>query len=839
MQGWFTNQSGDRIDVEVGSLEGDLTLTSLQIDSDTQDTVYKPIRYTSCEFGVLTDDIRLYNGVLLGSTITIKKNNNVIWSGIIVEVPNNQPFNYQLEELSFSAVDRLTQFKSQQQAFSKSRISFKNFLLGLLGEFYYFPFLDIDLDTTFSYQAYMDDESDVVYKSQILESILEYLGVSLMEYHSEYYILNPHCYNRSAGEKINSNGSTSALLSFDTKQINKYLIHDAGVQCSWKPSINSITLVADYKELGSGNVDPIASDDSNYWLAPNYEYNYGVTEAIEGPISDVWGNTQILFPKTGSYPYVDGVYDDTRPMIPNVHTTSQFNNAIYRDQDSITYSYALGFYVNPKTLIYYKLRRYGFSPYVDYYTYFKKNQEMTGKRCAEIILAETKQGQEVLDTVVEDLNVGGQDDEKKINAIEHSNYNITQVDSEDAGLFGCCELSYADDQTVYTQDAYTGAPKGSPSFSSMILVYGCNGVTYIAGDYAYHDGSPLVAYPAVDYDPQIDHLYPICKRTYKISPTPLQNSSLTRHYIVFNGAVQFFVDQMVSGYSKAYQDEKFSFDVSMRFLDDEDNVVLTKDSKIEYMLNKDANLFDPISTNNNVTWVTGINESGFAIPLGDVGTATQLELTIYPIWYFKHEFKATDQDIDPSDNYHLANSLVYNLNGEITRQTNVLPVDHYLLNLSAVIATGFVENEDPDPSQGQTSKDKSSTVYYWKNEEASLVGAEDLDISNKLCTYDGKSSTVSCPQLGQNYLGKIECYYYDGEWVSEIFRFGELIDQYKHPTIGFEVPIRGEICPMDHYTYPYVNQSDYVSIGYSYDVVKDATTVNIEELKDLTEVELV
>ena len=89
--------------------------------------------------------------------------------------------------------------------------------------------------------------------------------------------------------------------------------------------------MADYKELGSGNVDPIASDDSNYWLSPSYEYNFGATEPIEGPVSDVWGNTQILFPKTGSYPYVDGVYDDTRPMIPNVHTTSQFNNAIYRD----------------------------------------------------------------------------------------------------------------------------------------------------------------------------------------------------------------------------------------------------------------------------------------------------------------------------------------------------------------------------------------------------------------------------------------------------------------------------------------------------------------------------
>ena len=794
MIGTFINRNGEEVVIEVsGGNNSPLTIVSAKIESTGED-IFKPIKYTSFSFSVFTDNNNLYKGLFLNQTVTVTKENVIIWTGKIIELPKDQPFNYESEVLEFTAVDELTLLKSELIN-RKGRAKIKDYILECIGNFYYIPFLSLEnstglLDAEFSYQAYIEDESSVVYKSEILESVLSYLGVCLARYNGNYYIYSPSFTSQSICYAVSQEETQSVGIVREVVNISGSNIAKAEVKCSWNLPVNSITLTCDYIQAGSSNADETVKDETNYWLSDNYEFNYSLEEPIQNDENE--GEIK-LGVHTVSYP--KGWSSQQQTYYPY-----QMHNLYFYNQNKY------GDYIAPANVIDFTLLRYGFSPNVTYFTYYKPN---TNAALVTPVLAETATGEEVLSSIITNLTFPYTmtDKEKKLYTIQCANGDFVN----NGGLYGCCELSY--DYNEQNSENLVGVPKGSPNFKSSILVYGTNGINNI---YLFDDFIDKV---------------PICTRHYNISPTQLVNSSLRQHYIVFAGSLKFLTNNFQQGQWEAEFSGKCTMLVNMQFVDDEDNVIKTEQKKLEFSLEKGQDMFSGWNTTNNVTWLTGINESGFAIALGDIGRATKLNLTIYGIDQPKIEFGSGMYGSDYP---------TYNLQGVSKRTTDRIPIDQYLLDISAKIATGFVEGETPAETipSNEDAQNQTNTVYYWQSEEC-LTGGKDLDISNKLCTYDGKMSTFSSPTYNGDFLGKVNCNFYAGNYVSEVFRFGELIDQYKTPTIGFNVPLDGLGSYLAIYKYNYVNSSNYIAKSISYDCVTDQSVISIEELKPLTEVQLV
>lgn len=953
--GSFTNRSNDKFRLQINSSSGngskEITITGVTINSNSEATnIYAPIRYTSLDFSILTDDIDIYKGAFLNATVILKRKQNgsttTLWTGKIIEVPQNQAFNNSVEVLSFTAVDKLTLLKSEPVDADKTGYeSFIDFLTVeclpntyvYWEDFMYTTDIKSLIYAKFNYANYIESSDSIVYKADILESILEYCGLTLYYLYDTYFAFNPLSYVNGfyiIQQLYNGkfeNYTYNSLISSGI--IDQSTIAQAGVQFNWQPQINSITLTGTYKALDSSSSSSSSSDTSwlyNYYIANNtqllFNKNVSVTSKPQfltysrylvydnnnKTLQAKYSNSEVstydkYYVKSGGTAY-------TGPVTPEEPLTTTSGEVTGIPEYVIFSSTSKGVFANVYNTFYkagqFSYQKYGFKSDAEYYCY-PVNRYVNDHGFSNVInttlltavgdkslkeyitgftegdykiyyfnssVGEYDKYRRILNNY-ESVTVGVTDNTPTATYSQDNNslyvYNSKNVDNSGfISLFGCLELSSANnvashyaqcDNTVHTDGSkgfyYTGvitdtdyAPESSPSFGEKTVVYGTYGLTSIlnkSGKVGDASISDLTNYTATLKESNSTLVkYPLITKKVAVESLPLKNDANSTKTLSFliSGSVDLnpymyslttdssMLSKTVEGAGAAKmlikidlydKTDKLIFS-SFKSLNPSTNptgqVQKAEYSGITLECSSGNSVFN-WSVKNNVGWNSGIKGSGYTYtPWQEFivdGTTYSIydvayyKYTIYPVAYF--EVPALKDSTDP-----------------------LFPIYSYTQDIKVEIVEGWNKEDEDDTEEGdaENSETTNQVVYYWKNTVNPLVNGTEIALDNKLVTYNENMQSISSPSYDNTYINKLYCLgYADNKQTSEVFRFGQLVDQYSTPSIGCVVPLKGYEAAYKSYKYPFISTNNLIPLSFSYDAVNDINTVTLIEKKALTDVE--
>lgn len=951
--GGFTNRSSEKHTLIITKGDGkdiskDLTITGLNITSNSEATnIYVPIRYTSLDFSILTDDIDIYKGAFLNCSVELMKDNDTLWRGKIIEVPQNQAFNNSVEVLSFSVVDELTLLKSEPVDLDKT--GYESFLDFITVEclpvydIFWADFMTLKdgtslLNAKFNYANYIESSDTIVYKSDILESILEYCGVSLFIKGTNCYIFNPIQYTQDEHNVwVLSKGEIKGEGEIKIPQkavIDQSTIAQAGVQINWQPQINSITLTGTYKSLDDAKSSSSSSQNNTSWLynyyisndttllfnkdvsvvsKPNYltYTRYRFTDNDNKTYQAEYQNDQVsiygrLWPKNGAEKYT-GTVTPEEPL--NVET-----GKITGDPEYVIFSSAnKGVFADVYDTFYkmgqYSYQKYGFKPDAEYYCYPVQRyaydhgfsniintdvlSAVGNKSLKEYITGftegdyrvyyyNTKVGEyESLKRILnnyETITLNSTDSTYSATYSQDNNsiyaYNTKDAtESQYLSLFGCCELSSANkvashkarytNTTAHGADyVYTGVitetnvmPDSSPSFNEKTVIFGTYGLTSVL-----NKGGKVNGKSVSDFTDYISTLkegnstltqYPLITKTVTVESLPLKNDANSTKTLSFliSGSIELnpymygltndssMLSKTVDGTGTAKmlikidlygKDDKLLFSSFKAFNPSKNPTGQTQ--KADYsnatLECSSGNSVFSWSIKNNVGWNNGVKGSGYIYTpwqefivddtTYSIYDVAYYKYTIYPVAYF--EVPALKDSSDP-----------------------VFPIYSYTQDIKVEIVEGWNKEEEEETTEGDAEENSTTNqvVYYWKNTVNPLVNGTEISLDNKLVTYNENMQSISSPSYDNIYINELSCVGYpDNSQSSEVYRFGQLVDQYSTPSLGCVVPLKGFDAAYKSYNYPFISTNNLMPLSFSYDAVNDINTVTLIEKKELTNVEL-
>ena len=218
------NEYTVNINKHVSSTPIELTFTDtpVVIDMHGTDDLFKPIKYTSCTINLVNTN--LYADLFSGSYENIveitDKDNKTIFLGYVSPNVYSQNYAYTYEELSIECVDCLSVLQEKKYTLigdTKNIYSFekiiKHILNGLVESLYiqlgelFTPNDNLGIqwfqdETKLSYynineQNFFDEDDEPMYCSEVLESLLHYYGMSIVQYGDSYYIYDFDTINAS------------------------------------------------------------------------------------------------------------------------------------------------------------------------------------------------------------------------------------------------------------------------------------------------------------------------------------------------------------------------------------------------------------------------------------------------------------------------------------------------------------------------------------------------------------------------------------------------------------------------------------------------------------------
>lgn len=952
--GDFTNRSSDKFRLRIETSSNydtkDITITGLTINSNSEATnIYAPIRYTSLDFSILTDDINIYKGDFLNASVKLQRKHDntteILWSGKIIEVTQNQAFNNSVEVLSFTAVDTLTLLKSEPVDVDKT--GYESFLDYLTVEclpntvVYWEDFMTTTetkslLDAKFNYANYIESSDSIVYKADILESILEYCGLTLYYIKDSYFAFNPLSYVNGFYTVCQlKNGklvqyTTNPLISSGT--IDQSTIAQAGVQFNWQPQINSITLTGTYKALDSSSSSSSSSNDTswlyNYYIANNTQllFNKDVSAASKPNFLTysrylIYDNNKKTLQATyknsevsdyGKRYVKDGGECYTGPVTPDESLNTISGEVTGVPEYAIFSSTGKGVFANVYDTFYkagqFSYQKYGFKSDSEYYCY-PVNYYASGHGFSNVInttlltavgnksLKEYVTGFSEGDYKIYYFNSNVEEYDKYRNLL--NNYEKVSVSGADTftatynrdnnslyaynsksvdncgfiNLFGCLELSSANkvashyalgDSNVHiymNNFYYTGVitdadqvPETSPSFGEKTVVYGTYGLTSIlnkSGKVGDTSVSDLTNYTATLKESNSTLAqYPLITKKVVVESLPLKNDANSTKTLSFliSGSVDLnpYIYSLTTDSSLLSKTTDGAGTAKMLIkidlYDKSDKLIFSsfknlnpsthptgQVQKAEYSgvyleCSSGSSVFN-WSVKNTVGWNNGIKGSGYVYTpwqefvvddtTYSIYDVAYYKYTIYPVAYF--EVAALKDSTDP-----------------------LFPIYSYIQDIKVEIVEGW-NKEDEDATEEGDTENKETTnqvVYYWKNTVNPLVNGTEIALDNKLVTYNENMQSISSPSLDNTYINKLySAGYGDNKQTSEVFRFGQLVDQYSTPSIGCVVPLKGYEAAFKSYNYPFISTNNLIPLSFSYDAVNDINTVTLIEKKKLTDVE--
>lgn len=845
--GYFINQTGKRVEIEIGqgSENKKLTIQALTINSASDNqTIYTPLKYSTMSMTVLTDDVDLYLGALLEQDVVVKVDYQPIFSGKFLQMDNSQAFNYSLESLTFVAVDNLTMLKSVRETRTQ-QVTISDYLYENLGDFLYIPELQTTENDALSLlnckiylKNWVQSDDTIVYKSLIVSDLLDYLCVAVLGKVDGYYVLaNPRILTTQESTGYINGENEEKTIDISRIQLNGQNAR-AQVSLQYRPQINSITLRDEFTPLSDviDEKNEEINEKETEWLSNKYDKMY-VNGAPCMRLKS-WSNKNnyeferyddadysYLFPSPSvAYEFFSmacGPVGD-RLLADGFNIDEQTQSTIPDHiQDTIVEYHRLGFVKDAPQKYYLKEYRSwqgdeGRYPHVSTASYnidelyaLRKNQNLNKtdfiKLCAKT-----------------------------------PNSALISKDGQDYSVVGGWYAS-ADAQRTCGAWSYNGY--GAPSFSENLTFRGLHGLCYI---YNLEEDLPYAQSPMQISALQTEWLQrALYGRDYIVDELPALNNAGKTYYIVIGGSVRFSPQleglsnaDIYLAYSYADTDQVVHCTIcTLTLYDADDNIILSPYAVTPLLdINKNQNILDTnLKISNTTRWDMGIADEGFAIQLD-----AKLAKKIHKIH--------VDYVIDPRIHMRAYMPFCFRAGKNVLNLPfEAFPISAVTYDVTIKLAQGWIVDEEeptPDEIEDDETADNNDLVYYWRNNVNPLVQGEEITMANKLCTFvEGKMESVSSPWLGDSAVGElVNVGAYQGQkHISELFRFGQLIDQYSQPRLRVQFPVRGLPNAINCFKYSVLdNERIFTCQSFVYDAVQDVTQCVLEEyVTTRNEIELV
>lgn len=245
----------------------ELTLSSNAVTITYQsDEIFQPLKQSGCTISVLTDDILtdLYTGKINDVMVNIYKNEELFWMGFLT--PNLYSSEYQtsLDLLQLEFIDVVSNLENIKYSSSGNGVnSFYNIITDALSKIdeghiinsiYLHKSLSIDddndiLNSLFIQERNFYDEGEEPQTCKsVIEDILRYIGMSLIQYKDSYILLDYESLKKGYYDFIKydliENTISSASFQEDKRTISEIGVYNNQATISMGDIYNKISIVA-------------------------------------------------------------------------------------------------------------------------------------------------------------------------------------------------------------------------------------------------------------------------------------------------------------------------------------------------------------------------------------------------------------------------------------------------------------------------------------------------------------------------------------------------------------------------------------------------------------------
>lgn len=320
----------------------------------TSNDIYKPLKQSCCTVNVFTDRILtdLYTGKLNDVMLKVYRNSKLFWYGFLTPNIYSSEFSDDYDLLSLEFIDSIAQLENTKYTSTGNVISSFHSVLShifniidkdkIINKIYLHSSLSVDNSSDIlnklhiQERNFFDEENEAQTNKEVVEDIISYLGMSLIQFGDTYYILDYEAlkkgnYNFICYDRINGS-NTDVIVASDVRNIKDIGISEANATISLGNVYNKVNVIANtnqiddtvpdmFEDLKNQNTDPdkfyeTVKDDTTYLSAyfnsskfkthkPVKGYDGSTIEEVTATnVNDIWYGS--FFQKNDSYITADG-----------------------------------------------------------------------------------------------------------------------------------------------------------------------------------------------------------------------------------------------------------------------------------------------------------------------------------------------------------------------------------------------------------------------------------------------------------------------------------------------------------------------------------------------------
>jgi len=270
----------------------------------TSDTIFKTLKQSSCTVNVLTKTIlsNLYTGKLNEILIKIFKNNELFWFGYETQNVYTTDFSDETNKLSLEFIDTVAQldnvkYKNIDTTNNKSEIrSFYEIINKILNiidpekvisniyvskSFSVNNTFDLLNNLYIQEKNFFDEENEAQTCKEVIEDIIKFLGMSLIQFKDSYYIIDYECLKNGNNDFYHYNRNDYSndgiiTLSSDVRNLSQIGIYESNASISLENVYNKINLISNSNKI-STPIPELFDDLVNQNTDTNYYEIYSGT----------------------------------------------------------------------------------------------------------------------------------------------------------------------------------------------------------------------------------------------------------------------------------------------------------------------------------------------------------------------------------------------------------------------------------------------------------------------------------------------------------------------------------------------------------------------------------
>lgn len=270
------NEKPIRIEIykrsEVAIIAESITLSSEPITIEySADDIYKPLKQSCCSINVLTKNVLLdlYTGTLNDVMLKVIRNSTLFWMGYLTPNIYSSEFSDDYDLLTLEFIDCIAQLENSKFTSTGNTISsFYSVMVHILdiidagksiNKIYLHNSLSIGSSTDMlnglhiQERNFFDEEGEAQTNKEVMEDILSYLGMSLIQFEDKFLILDYEAlkagnYSFTVYDRVAGATNTTALPS-DIRNVKAIGIAESNATISLGDVYNKVSVIANTNQI--------------------------------------------------------------------------------------------------------------------------------------------------------------------------------------------------------------------------------------------------------------------------------------------------------------------------------------------------------------------------------------------------------------------------------------------------------------------------------------------------------------------------------------------------------------------------------------------------------------